>query len=198
MTLTTGDLVFACIGPMTDAISAVTRGYRGALLNHVGIAVENEKGLFVLEAFPPEVRVTNWEVCARRTLATAGGADRPYMVGRLRPPHRGLIPNAIQYGLKPRDVPYDRLYSTDQQALYCSELIVDMFAKANGDAPFFPERPMSFRDPATGEILRAWREYYQYFGMDVPDGEPGSNPADLSSDKRLEIISVVGSIPGLT
>ena len=179
MTLTTGDLVFACIGPMTDAISAVTRGYRGALLNHVGIAVENEKGLFVLEAFPPEVRVTNWEVCARRTLATAGGADRPYMVGRLRPP-------------------YDRLYSTDQQALYCSELIVDMFAKANGDAPFFPERPMSFRDPATGEILRAWREYYQYFGMDVPDGEPGSNPADLSSDKRLEIISVVGSIPGLT
>lgn len=64
MDIVAGDLIFACIGPMTDAISIVTRGYRGGLMNHVGVAVENQKGLFVLEAFPPEVRVTNWDVYA--------------------------------------------------------------------------------------------------------------------------------------
>ncbi|WP_027040356.1 YiiX/YebB-like N1pC/P60 family cysteine hydrolase [Mesorhizobium ciceri] len=198
MDITTGDLVFTCIGPMTDAISVVTRGYRSCLMNHVGVAVENQKGLFVLEAFPPEVRVTNWEVYARRTEFPPGSGQRRFLVGRLRPSHSRLMPAAIAYGLTLRDVPYDQLYSTDQGALYCSELVVDMFAYANGGHQFFAENPMSFRDPSTGEILQTWVEYYAYFGLEVPQGEPGSNPGDLSLDPRLEIIEIEGPIPGLS
>jgi hypothetical protein len=32
--------------------------------------------------------------------------------------------------------------------------------------------------------------------MEVPDGEPGSNPGDISKDSRLDVYDVVGDITG--
>jgi hypothetical protein len=49
MNITTGDLLFTQIGSADNLISAVTEGYRHALLNHVGVAVTNPRGTFVLE-----------------------------------------------------------------------------------------------------------------------------------------------------
>lgn len=189
-----GDILFTQIGSDQNAISAVTEGYRGARVNHAGIVVKNNKGVFVLEAFPPEVRVTQLEVFLRRSNDLSGNAR--YISARLRPGHTNLVHPAIQFGLGLRNIPYDVLYLTDESALYCSELLVDMFRAANNGVPFFTERPMSFRDPGTGEILPAWVEYYERFGMDVPDGEPGSNPGDISKDLRLIILQVVGDITG--
>jgi hypothetical protein len=192
----TGDFLFGFIGSRENAISAVTSGFRGARVNHLGIAVKNAKGTYLLEAFPPEVRLTNTEVYKRRTNDDSG---KPRLLhARLRPEFRSLIGKAIQYGLSVRDVPYDRLYLTDNQSLYCSELVVDMFASANGGRPFFHERPMSFRDLSTGTIAQTWIDYYAYFGLPVPEGEPGSNPGDISADPRLEMIDVIGTIPGYT
>jgi hypothetical protein len=191
----TGDLIFSCIGALDDPILAVTQGYRGARVNHVGVYVENAQGQFVLEAFPPEVRVTNLEIYQRRSQLTAEGPIR-IMLGRVRTEFRHLIPPAIDFGIRRRNTPYDKLYQTDERSLYCSELIVDMFKTANGGAAFFPEKPMSFRDLNTGEVLRAWVDYYAYFGMEVPEGEPGSNPGDMSLDPKLEIYSVIGPVPG--
>jgi hypothetical protein len=71
-----------------------------------------------------------------------------------------------------------------------------MFKYANGGVEYFKERPMSFRDSVTGEIHPGWIEYYARFGMEVPDGQPGSNPGDLSNDPRLEIYLVQGNISG--
>jgi hypothetical protein len=102
----------------------------------------------------------------------------------------------MAYGLQQRDIPYDRRYLTDEAALYCSELIVDMFKAANDDVAFFEESPMSFRDTETGELHEYWIRYYDYFGMEVPDGEPGSNPGDISKDSRLDVYDVVGDITG--
>lgn len=189
-----GDLLFIQIGGNVDPISAVTEGYRHARLNHVGVVVKNSHGVFVLEAFPPEVRVTNISVYLRRS-NDAEGKPR-YLAGRLKSKYRVLIPAAIDYGLKQRNIPYDQRYLTDEAKLYCSELIVDMFKYANGGKEFFTERPMSFRDPTTGEILPAWTEYYRHFGMSVPDGQPGSNPGDLSKDSKLKIYLVEGNISG--
>lgn len=189
-----GDLVFTQIGFDNDPIGAVTEGYRGARVNHVGVVVRNNKGYFVLEAFPPEVRVTQVEVFLRRS-EDASSLPR-YITARLQPAFRHLIPVAVAFGLERRNMPYDRLYLTDETALYCSELLIDMFKAANNGVPFFTERPMSFRDLGTGEVLPAWVEYYERFGMDVPEGEPGSNPGDISNDPRLDIVEVVGSIAG--
>ncbi|HEX8875373.1 MAG TPA: YiiX/YebB-like N1pC/P60 family cysteine hydrolase [Phycisphaerales bacterium] len=191
-----GDLLFTQIGSDGNAISAVTEGYRGARVNHVGVAVLNRRGIFVLEAFPPEVRLTQVDVFLRRSwFATP---VHRCIVARLRPEYAPLIPAAIRYGLTQRDIPYDRRYLTDEDSLYCSELVVDMFRRANQGRDFFPEEPMSFRDPATDEILPAWREYYEKFGMPVPEGSPGSNPGSISRDARLEIIRVDGPPTGYT
>lgn len=190
-----GDLIFTQLGTDANAISAVTRGYRGARLNHVGLVLKNNVGWFVLEAFPPEVRVTQIDVFKRRSADPVSGRER-YIVSRLKDNFVHLIPAAINYGLSKRDIPYDQLYLTDPAALYCSELIVDMFRSANDGGEFFPERPMSFRDPATGQVHAAWTEYYSKFGMSVPDGQPGSNPGDISRDTRLDVVTIQGPPSG--
>ncbi len=119
------------------------------------------------------------------------------MFGRLQPEYQPLIAPAIQYGVSQRNIPYDQLYLTDEAALYCSELVVDMFRQANGGINFFHEEPMSFRDTQSGQVHQSWIDYYAYFGMQVPEGEPGSNPGDISLDERLSIYRVEGPIPGL-
>lgn len=190
-----GDLIFSQIGTSENAISAVTEGFRGASVNHMGIVVINHKGTFVLEAFPPEVRVTQIEVFLRRTSDPLNGKKR-FIVSRLVAPFQHLIPAAVTYGLNQRDVPYDALYLTNTSALYCSELIVDMFRFANHGNEFFEEKPMSFRDLVTGETHPSWVEYYAKFGMDVPEGLPGSNPGTISKDSRLKLIEVQGPPSG--
>ena len=192
--LGTGDFVFGFIGPRDNAISSVTSGFKGARVNHIGLVLRNARGTYVLEAFPPEVRLTAFDVFVRRT-NDEDGLPR-FLRARLKPEFGYLVGKAIQYGLTMRDVPYDRLYLTDERSLYCSELVVDMFTFANEGQPFFQERPMSFRDLATGRIAQTWIDYYAKFGMAVPEGEPGSNPGDISNDRRLDMIEVVGTIPG--
>lgn len=95
-----------------------------------------------------------------------------------------------------RDIPYDYRYLTDQIALYCSELVVDMFKYANEGNEFFPEVPMSFRDKTTREVHPFWLDYYARLGMTVPAGEPGSNPGAISLDPKVQIYDVLGYIPG--
>jgi hypothetical protein len=191
-TMQHGDLIFSFIGHPRNAISDVTSGYRGARVNHMGMILENHRGVFVLEAFYPEVRLTSLRVFLRRSRFNTLGPR--YMVGRIR--DQELVPAAIDYGLEQRAIPYDHLYLTDEDALYCSELMVDMLRSANGGDEYFPETPMSFRDTQTGELHETWISYYRRFGMNVPEHEPGSNPGDISLDDKVEIYDVQGQIPG--
>ena len=160
----------------------------------MGVMVRNQRGLFVLEAFPPEVRLTNLAVFRRRSQNDAG--DARLMLARLKDDYSDLITPAVRYGLAQRDIPYDQLYLTDEGALYCSELVVDMFKDANGGIEFFPETPMNFKDNQTGEVHPSWIAYYAYFGMAVPEREPGSNPGEISLDSRINVYEVIGNIPG--
>ena len=190
----TGDLIFSQIGRAENAISSVTEGYKGARVNHVGVILETRYGMRVLEAYYPEVRLTNIDVHIKRSKDHRGNPR--YMMGRLKSEHHHLIQNAIKYGIEQREIPYDHLYVTDESRLYCSELIVDMFKNANNGEEFFSENPMSFRDLETGEIHEQWISYYRYFGMPVPEGEPGSNPGDMSLDFKLHVYDVIGDITG--
>lgn len=194
MEMETGDLIFTQIGRSDNAISSVTEGYKGARVNHVGVIIKNQLGFFILEAFPPEVRLTNIDVYIRRSQDM--NSKPRYISARLKDQYKELIPNAIQYGLQQRDIPYDQLYLTGESQLYCSELVVDMFKYANGGDEFFLEFPMSFRNIETGKIHDDWVNYYDYFGMPVPEGKPGSNPGDISKDEKIEVYNIVGSISG--
>ncbi|MGC6482351.1 MAG: hypothetical protein ACON4T_02110 [Synechococcus sp.] len=91
MTMENGDLIFSFIGSAHNAISGVTEGFRGARVNHVGMVIRNARGVFVLEAFHPEVRLTRLAVFIRRS---HDEHDAPrYLVGRLIEQHRHLIPH---------------------------------------------------------------------------------------------------------
>ena len=161
----------------------------------MGVLVKVQGSDWVLEAFPPKVMMTPLASFLDRSKNGAG--KERYLVGRLRPQWQSLIPAAIAYGRQHLGIPYDNRFLTDEEHLYCSELVVDMFKAANGGQEFFKERPMSFVDPATGEISTAWVNYYHFFGMDVPQGAPGSNPGDISSDTHVDIVAAVGPISGL-
>ena len=45
---------------------------------------------------------------------------------------------------------------------------------------------MTFKDPKTGTFPTAWVEYYQKFGIEIPEGKPGCNPNGLAASEKLE------------
>ncbi len=84
--------------------------------------------------------------------------------------------------------PYDDLYLPGDSAIYCSELVQMNYVNAAGEAVFAPI-PMSFHD-RMGRILDEWIDFYSRHGMQVPEGEPGSNPGELSRRRQVTIIGL--------
>ncbi|CUH53511.1 YiiX/YebB-like N1pC/P60 family cysteine hydrolase [Shimia marina] len=192
--LAAGDLIFAAIGEDDNLISAVVEGHRGARLNHVGIVIDQDDALCVLEAIDPVVRLTSLEEYAARSHCAHA---RPRLLfARLSAPYQVLIPAALEFGLGRLGLPYDPYYSSSSEALYCSELILEMFCHANGGAALFPNTPLSFRDTQSGELMPEWVAHYAEVGQEVPEGAPGSHPGGLSRDGRLQVYRVEGNIPG--
>lgn len=192
-----GDIYFQDLGcgAVCDAINGVTPGWRGSEINHCGLVVERGGALHIAEAIYPTVRLTPIDTYARRSVDERG---RPrVLAARLVEDLGHLVHRAAEYAIGQIGVPYDPLFRKGVSALYCSELIVDAFAAANEGVSVFPERPMTFRDERTGEILDFWRRYYERLGSEVPEGEIGSNPGELSLSAHLRDHTQFGSLRGL-
>ena len=58
--------------------------------------------------------------------------------------------------------------------------------------PLFSPIPMSFHD-ATGRITDYWTQFYARRGLHVPEGQPGTNPGELSQRKQVKLKKKVGS-----
>ena len=82
--------------------------------------------------------------------------------------------------------PYDDLYLPGDSTIYCSELVQLNYVTPSGGLVFEPV-PMSFHDE-TGQVTDYWKEFYGRCGMSVPEGEPGSNPGEMSSRPQVTII----------
>ena len=91
------------------------------------------------------------------------------------------VANARQYlGRK-----YDRLYLPDNEDIDCSELVQFSFIDTQGQR-LFSSIPMSFHD-ASGRITDYWTNFYRQYNIAVPEGQPGTNPGELSQRKMVRI-----------
>ncbi len=143
--LVDGDILFQDLnGAGGDAIGAVTAGFHGAKISHNGIYFGTAGRGFVIEAIYPRVTVTSIIRYLGRSHDAQGRAA--VFVGRMKPAYQQLIPAAISEAFARLSLPYDRVFTSGEDALYCSELIADSFKYANGGVTVFPENPMSFRE----------------------------------------------------
>jgi hypothetical protein len=191
-----GDLLFqdSDLGPLCDAIEKVTTGFQGANFSHVGIVAKDDSGnLVVIEAVSNGVVATPLRTFLGRSF---DARHQPkVVVGRVKEPYRHLIPSALKEGLALKGKPYDKVFAIDNEAYYCSELIYEIFLRANANKPVFKLQPMTYKDPDTGEMLTVWEDYFSKLGVSIPEGKPGINPGGISRSRFLTIIYAYGN-PG--
>jgi len=191
-----GDLLFQDLdcGRLCDAIEKVTEGYDQTNFSHVGIVTADDKNNFVvIEAVSSGVEVTPLQTFLERS-SDANGYPK-VVVGRLKKPYRHLIPSALREAFLLKGKPYDKVFAVNNEAYYCSELIYEIFRRANDNNPVFTLHPMTFRNPDTMETLPIWQEYFSELGVPVPEGSAGINPGSISRSETLKIIYAYGN-PG--
>ena len=181
-----GDLIFQNLkcGPLCDAINEVTYGYEGLNFNHIGMVIEHEGSLQVIEATWPEVCITPLNQFLNKT-------PEPSYLGRLVVKHEKLIPQAKAFALEQLGVPYDENYLYANGKYYCSELIYDAFKAANKNKEFFRMYPMTYKSKYTGEYFPVWVQYFEKLDQIIPEGSPGCNPASLSWSKNITIVGPI-------
>lgn len=165
-----GDLLFH-VTSNANVITEVTPG----MIDHVAIYLGGDS---VLEAVSRGVVIT--------PLDSLRAQEGHYLVGRVAHySRRRSISNALQLLGRP----YDFLYLHDNEAIYCSELVQQNYVDRKGQLVFEPI-PMSFHD-ASGRITDYWTEFYKRHQMDVPEGQPGTNPGELSQRENVRIKGIL-------
>lgn len=173
-----GDLLF-CAQEKGNNITDVTQGVGGMKIDHVAILHRQGGRTFALEAIHSGVGLTPIDSFMARREAVLAARLRDTL-GVARSVERAL-------GFIGR--PYDFNFMPDDSAFYCSELVQKCYRDSRGELVFRPI-PMSFHDQS-GRITPYWHDYYARQGLQVPEGEPGSNPGDLSRSAAICILGIV-------
>lgn len=170
-----GDLLF-CVSPEDNPTTDVTQGVEEQKIDHVAIFHRQGEDSFALEAVFSGVRLTPIDTFLKH--------NPHVLIGRLRDTANvsTSVLNAMQYLGRP----YDFNFDSSDSAIYCSELVQKSYKDQKGRLIFEPI-PMSFHDK-NGKITPYWKEHYARQNLEVPEGEPGSNPGDLSRNKKIEIL----------
>lgn len=178
--LQSGDLLFRekSSGNISEAIDKVTQTSAETHFSHVGLVEVTDSGVVVLHAYPEGGTCI---VSLNEFLYPKGDSVRA-IAYRLKEKGQKAIPDAIQKAHSLLCKPYNFSYVLSDTAHYCSEFVYLAFA---ADSVFKLE-PMTFKDPKTGTFPAAWVEYYQKFGIEIPEGKPGCNPNGLAASEKLE------------
>lgn len=174
-----GDLLFFAddTSAMEDAIRQSTAGEGRMPFTHVAMVEVCGGECFIIEAASDGV--------TRRRIDA--GDRSPVCVYRLRGDIDGrsrIIADAIARSRHFIGQPYDYWFMPDNGRMYCSELIYECFRRTDGE-PLFTARPMNFR-AADGSMPEYWTELFARLGEPVPEGVPGTNPADMSAEECIE------------
>lgn len=100
------------------------------------------------------------------------------------------IQKAIDFCRSKVGLPYNDLFtgnllnSKGQESYYCSQLITEAFKDAEMS---WPSHSLNFKD-SEGNLIEFWTEYFRKRGVSqVPQGEPGSHPAQLRRSSVLAL-----------
>jgi hypothetical protein len=187
--LQAGDLIFqeSCSGDMGAAIKEVTTSLDAYSFTHVGIVYVDEKdSIFVIEATHPKVVQT--PIYQYLYPKNGKGCYPVSVVGRLKKQYQPCIPRALNEALLLIGKEYDDGFVLGDDKYYCSELLYEIFVKANGGKAVFPLNVMTFKSPETGKTAEGWVEHFSKHNLPVPEGELGINPGAMS---RAEVIDIV-------
>ena len=173
-----GDLLF-CVKNEGNPITDVTNGVGGMKIDHVAIFCKIGQHSYVLEAIQKGVCLTPID-----SFMTRRGAVLP---ARLKDTVGVAL--SVERALKYLGKPYDFNFMPDDSAFYCSELVQKSYRYKSGELVFKPI-PMSFHDK-TGKITQYGKDYESRQGLQVPEGEPGSNPGDVARSEAIKIICIL-------
>lgn len=190
-----GDLLFVVNGQGNN-ITDVTDGVDGLGIDHIAVFSDGN----VVEAIPEYGVVEN----PLDSFLVRLSDRESVLVGRIE----GVdVEESVANARKFLGRPYDDIFMPSDSAIYCSELVqksfvfkdglkerdqnvkeVDSKATGSGTKHFvFGTIPMSFHD-STGNVTEFWTKFYSARGLAVPEGEPGTNPGQLSRDPNVKIL----------
>lgn len=180
-----GDLLFV-VNENGNNITEVTRGADNHKIDHVAIFAEGN----IIEAVP-EFGVVESPL---DSFMVRLSECESILVGRVD----GLdVDASVANARKLLGKPYDDIFMPSDSAIYCSELVQKSFVFVDGSNErkgevdkvpnVFGTIPMSFHD-STGNVTEFWTQFYAARGLEVPEGEPGTNPGQLSRDSNVRII----------
>lgn len=200
-----GDLLFVVNGQGNN-ITDVTDGVDGLGIDHIAVFSDGN----VIEAIPEYGVVEN----PLDSFLVRLSDRESVLVGRIE----GVdVEESVANARKFLGRPYDDIFMPSDSAIYCSELVQKSFVfkdrlkerdhnvkgmavvrddvkdmnpkvTGSGDKHFvFGTIPMSFHD-STGNVTEFWAKFYSARGLAVPEGEPGTNPGQLSRDPNVRIL----------
>lgn len=190
-----GDLLFVVNGQGNN-ITDVTDGVDGLGIDHIAVFSDGN----VVEAIPEYGVVEN----PLDSFLIRLSDRESVLVGRIE----GVdVEESVANARKFLGRPYDDIFMPSDSAIYCSELVQKSFvfkdglkerdqnvkevdSKATGSWTkhfVFGTIPMSFHD-STGNVTEFWTKFYSARGLAVPEGEPGTNPGQLSRDPNVKIL----------
>ena len=187
--LQSGDLLFTVGTGNSELLTAIqnsTSAERQLPFSHVGIVEITNQDTVVIEATAPEGVISTPLKDFLNKTATLNN-KKLLAVGRLKTKYQYVIPQSIDNAKQFLGRPYDYAYDEENYNVYCSELVRLSFKDSTGNY-LFPPIAMTFINQKSGLIDSFWIENYKKMGLDVPEGKPGTNPSNMFSSDKIEIV----------
>lgn len=178
-----GDLLFV-VNQAGNNITRVTDGVDGLGIDHVAVYAGGE----VIEAIPVRGVIES----PLDSFLVRLSVREAVLVGRVK----GLdAKTSVGNARKFIGLPYDDIFMPGDSAVYCSELVQMSYVSKRGSKPVFSTIPMSFHD-SSGRVTDFWTKFYAARGLQVPEGEPGTNPGQISRNSNVRILGLLGGSTG--
>src|SRR5690554_3090593 len=184
--LQNGDLIFveAKQQNLSGAINRVTQKSEIENFDHVGIIEITSNGIFVLHA---STKLGSNKQLFQDFYTENLKNDQNMVVYRLKKNDQNSIESAIMKANSMLGKPYNWSYVLNEESYYCSDFIERIFREDS----VFEHIPMNFINPETQQIDDFWIQFYQKIELEVPQGQPGTNPNQLASSPKLIRIGAI-------